>query len=220
MTGLLLRRVDTRPIVRVSVFGWDWPDWTRRHPDKTFGNRFDDPAGDYRVSYMARREVGAYLETLAWARPDPAVAVFAFSPGPGHVPTATAGSVPRSWFAARQRLTGRVSGRFAAIGHSASMSWLRDGAHPLAGAVPIDGSMIRGPVREVTQAISRVVYQHPRAPDGIAYASRHGEDQGCMAVFERGALSSVVTAQVSTGAEPSDPGAVSAMRLLGITVAP
>jgi hypothetical protein len=28
---------------------WQPPDWSRANPDLTFGNRFDDPEGYYRV---------------------------------------------------------------------------------------------------------------------------------------------------------------------------
>jgi hypothetical protein len=52
---------------------WVWPDWSYAGPDGTFGGRFDDPESSYRVLYTASRPLGAYLESMAWARPDPAV---------------------------------------------------------------------------------------------------------------------------------------------------
>lgn len=30
---------------------WAWPGWRYSLPDGTFGNRYDDPAGGYRVLY-------------------------------------------------------------------------------------------------------------------------------------------------------------------------
>ena len=52
---------------------WAWPDWSFVQADGTFGGRWDDPDSTYRSIYASSRRVGAYLETMAWARPDPAV---------------------------------------------------------------------------------------------------------------------------------------------------
>ena len=52
---------------------WDWPDWANVGDDGTFGNRWDDPQGLYRVLYASSVRLGCYLETLARLRPDPAV---------------------------------------------------------------------------------------------------------------------------------------------------
>jgi hypothetical protein len=52
---------------------WAWPDWAYAGEDGTFGNRFDDPAAEYRVLYASTQRVGAFLETLARLRPDPAI---------------------------------------------------------------------------------------------------------------------------------------------------
>jgi hypothetical protein len=41
-----------------------------RGPDGTFGNRFDDPEGTYRVLYASSQRLGCYLETLARFRVD------------------------------------------------------------------------------------------------------------------------------------------------------
>ena len=32
---------------------WAWPDWSYADPGGTFGNRYDDPDGRYRVLYAA-----------------------------------------------------------------------------------------------------------------------------------------------------------------------
>lgn len=65
-TGIL-HRVGRRPDP------WAWPDWSRADPDGTFGNRYDDPRGEYRVLYASSDRRGAYLEVLARYRADPAV---------------------------------------------------------------------------------------------------------------------------------------------------
>jgi hypothetical protein len=49
---------------------WTPPDWSRAQPDGTFGNRFDDPLGNYRVLYAASQRVSCFVETLARFRPD------------------------------------------------------------------------------------------------------------------------------------------------------
>jgi hypothetical protein len=49
---------------------WQPPDWSRASPDGTFGNRFDDPQGNYRVLYAASQELSCYVETLARFRLD------------------------------------------------------------------------------------------------------------------------------------------------------
>ncbi|MQA00994.1 MAG: RES domain-containing protein [Dehalococcoidia bacterium] len=44
---------------------WTWPDWSQAIRDGTFGNRWDDPDGAYRVLYASSSRFGALLETLA-----------------------------------------------------------------------------------------------------------------------------------------------------------
>lgn len=52
---------------------WAWPPWEAQHSDSTFGNRWDDPEGVYRVVYACSELEGAYVEVLSRLRPDPAV---------------------------------------------------------------------------------------------------------------------------------------------------
>ena len=52
---------------------WAWPPWEAQHSDATFGNRWDDPEGNYRVLYAATQLEGAYVEVLSRFRPDPVV---------------------------------------------------------------------------------------------------------------------------------------------------
>jgi len=45
------------PAGRVKRIGrmpdpWAWPPWEAQHSDNTFGNRWDDPEGVYRVVYV------------------------------------------------------------------------------------------------------------------------------------------------------------------------
>ena len=50
---------------------WSVPDWASAGPDGTFGNRFDDPEGMYRVLYASSQRLGCFLETLGRFRVDP-----------------------------------------------------------------------------------------------------------------------------------------------------
>ena len=52
---------------------WAWPGWSQASLDGTFGNRWDDPEGAYRVLYASSTRFGALLDTLARFRPDLAV---------------------------------------------------------------------------------------------------------------------------------------------------
>lgn len=68
----------TRPVGRVTRIGrlpdpWAWPPWEAQHSDNTFGNRWDDPEGMYRVVYACSQLEGAYVEVLSRFRRDPAV---------------------------------------------------------------------------------------------------------------------------------------------------
>ena len=49
---------------------WSPPDWSRALPNGTFGNRFDDPQGNYRVLYAATQRVSCFIEKLERFRPD------------------------------------------------------------------------------------------------------------------------------------------------------
>lgn len=67
-----------RPLARVTRIGrrpnpWAWPPWEAQDSDNTFGNRWDDPEGIYRVLYTCTQLEGAYVEVLSRFRPDPVV---------------------------------------------------------------------------------------------------------------------------------------------------
>jgi hypothetical protein len=52
---------------------WMFPDWAHAGRDGTFGNRWDDANGVYRVLYASNSRLGALVEVLARFRPDPHV---------------------------------------------------------------------------------------------------------------------------------------------------
>ena len=49
---------------------WQPPDWFLAQSDGTFGNRFDDPDGYYRVLYASSQRLACFIETLARFRPE------------------------------------------------------------------------------------------------------------------------------------------------------
>ena len=101
---------------------WQYPDWSRANPDRTFGNRFDDRNGEYRVLYASSVRLGCFLETLAHYRPD--LALYAeLKEIEGEDDFVPAGIVPREWFQGRLMGTATAQGRFADI---ASAEWIAD----------------------------------------------------------------------------------------------
>jgi hypothetical protein len=64
-------KTPTAPIFRLGrpPVPWEPPDWSRAHSDGTFGNRFDDPTGYYRVLYESSQRLSCFIETLARFRP-------------------------------------------------------------------------------------------------------------------------------------------------------
>jgi hypothetical protein len=52
---------------------WAFTDWVYAGKDGTFGGRWDDANGRYRVIYASSQRLGAFLEALAKFRPDPSV---------------------------------------------------------------------------------------------------------------------------------------------------
>jgi hypothetical protein len=163
---------------------WAWPPWSAALRDGTFGNRYDDPDGSYRVLYASSQRVGAFLETLARFRPDlEVVAELERIEGEDELPPA----VPRTWLDGRLIGEATVEGRFVDVGDAASLATLRtalaaDAVHH--GLDEIDGATIRLHVpRALTQQISRYVYEQGSFA-GIRYRSRLGDDVLNWAIFE------------------------------------
>jgi hypothetical protein len=93
----LATRQPSDPVHRLGRAGsvWAWRDWAYAGEDGTFGNRFDDAAGTFRVHYASSQRLGAFLETLARFRPDPHVLAATITEGDrdADYPTITAGLV-------------------------------------------------------------------------------------------------------------------------------
>ena len=208
MTGELVAVAAPKIVYRIgrAPDPWTWPDW-RHATDGTFGNRYDDPQGQYRVLYASSQRAGAFIETLARFRPDPAVVAESIGEDPrdrGHA-TVPPGRVPRSWATDRRIGTARLNGRFCDIGHSASLAHLRSAlAHRLVHYELDDldaaALRLRAP-RGFTQELSRLVFERSdegeRAFDGIRYRSRLGDDIDNWAIFEPAQLHDTTSEPIS-----------------------
>jgi RES domain len=142
-----------RPLHRVArrPDAWAWPDWACAGPDGTFGSRYDDPRGEYRVLYASSDRLGAFVEVLARFRPEPAVLrgldEIELEPGArddGPAP----GRLPRSWLVRRVVGTAQADGPFAALGATRSLRYLRG--------------------RLSSAGRARAVYKHTGAGAGLA----------------------------------------------------
>jgi hypothetical protein len=88
-------READRPLYRIGrkPDAWAWPDWLRVAVDGTFGNRWDDLLGSYRVLYAASTPLGAFVDALARFRPDPLSRDIFFSALRGHLLFRTSSSL-------------------------------------------------------------------------------------------------------------------------------
>lgn len=217
-----------RPVYRLGrrPEPWDWPDWDYQHDDGTFGNRWDDPDGLYRVLYAASQRIGTFLEVLACHRPDPDL-IAELGEIEGETDAVVSGQVPMSRLEARVMGEAALEGRFADIDAVASLAYLRSalaarlGDHELE---DLDASAIKSGKRKFTQEVSRHVYELSdeegrRVYDGVAYASRLGDDQHNWAIFESpdpATNARVIQRGANSEISSSDPDLVEAVRILGL----
>src|ERR1039458_5753060 len=84
---------------------WQPPDWFWGSEDGTFGNRFDDPSGYYRVLYASSQRLFCFIETLARFRPDSVPSSFPKTLPAVHVQSYSEASpernFPKLWWSAR-----------------------------------------------------------------------------------------------------------------------
>lgn len=202
---------------------WAWPDWSYASTDGTFGNRWDDPAGSYRVLYACSQRAGAFVETLSRFRPDlEVIAALAEIEGEedGIPPT----GVPRRWLEGRLIGEAVARGRFADVGDAQSLATLRQELASRAihyGLSDLDAAVIRlSAPRAFTQEVSRFVYEWRDAEGaftGIRYRSRLGDEFLNWAIFEPPAHAESPLAVGSAAAiAPDDPDLAAALRLLGL----
>lgn len=106
---------------------WAWPDWSYADIDGTFGNRFDDPQGIYRVLYASTQRLATFVECLASFRPAPdVIAEFAAIAGDeGDEEPPPAGVVPADWIEARCVGIATLIGVYVDVGHHETLAELR-----------------------------------------------------------------------------------------------
>ena len=115
----------TGPLYRIArpPDPWHWPDWANVGSDGTFGNRWDDPRGVYRVVYASSSPLGAFMEVLARFRPDPhIVAALLEIDGNDSSPSLSPGELEAEWLANRCLGVAHLEGAFVGVGHSASLA--------------------------------------------------------------------------------------------------
>jgi hypothetical protein len=198
---------------------WAWPDWSYAAPDGTFGNRYDDPEGSYRVLYACSQRVGAFLETLARFRPDLEVFAELDRIEGGDEPSPI---VPRTWLDGRLIGEATVEGHFVDVGDTTSLATLRTALAAAAihhGLDEIDAATIRlRAPRAFTQQVSRHVYEQGSFA-GIRYRSRLGHDVLNWAIFEPGPDErSPLAGTLSAAIEADDRDLRAALDLLGLTL--
>jgi hypothetical protein len=228
MSGALETVTAGGPVFRLARAPdpWAWPDWSQAGLDGTFGNRWDDAEGEYRVLYASSTRFGALLETLARFRPDLAV-VAGLREIEGEDDAVPAGTVPREWFERRLMGVADLSGEYAEIGSAASLATIRSQLAAKAlqhGLTDVDAAAIRAAApRAFTQEVSRLVYGSRTAEGeplaGIRYRSRLDDGTDNWAVFEpaRGApapLHALDAEPVRSG----DPDVTRAITVLGLQV--
>jgi len=198
---------------------WAWPDWAYAGEDGTFGNRYDDPASEFRVLYASSDRLTCFLETLARFRPDPHVEAIeiASDPRDAEFPTLPPGHVPAQWTAKRAIGAITVDWVFADIGTRRSLAHLRQElAYQVVrhGVDDLDGAAIRASVpRAFTQEVSRHVYEHADVA-GLRYLSRLGDDGENWAIHEPAPIPAARVVDV----EPDDPDLRVAVELFRLTL--
>ena len=216
------------PVYRLgrSPDPWAWPDWSYASTDGTFGNRWDDAAGSYRVLYACSQRIGAFVETLSRLRPDLEV-VAALTEIEGEEEVVPQGVVPRRWLEGRMIGEAAAQGRFADVGDAESLATLRRELASRAihyGLSDLDAGVIRlSAPRAFTQEVSRFVYEW-RDEDGgfagIRYRSRLGDQFLNWAIFEPPSdAESPIGEAGSHTIEPDDSDLAEALRLLGLKLA-
>lgn len=215
---MLDTKTPTAPLFRLGrkPNPWNPPDWSRAQPDGTFGNRFDDPQGNYRVLYAATQRVSCFVETLARFRPDLSV-IAELQAIAGEDDYGPLGTVPSDWCEPRVMGEATVTGAYADLYSASWVSYLRNALAPdcvALGLEDLDDSVLQqGEPRRLTQLASLKVNE--AGLDGIYYRSRYGHDLENWALFEPFEISSPA---VPIAVRPDDVDLQEACRLLGLRI--
>jgi hypothetical protein len=194
---------------------WSVPDWASAGPDGTFGNRFDDPEGMYRVLYASSQRLGCFLETLGRFRVDPKL-LAELAEIEGEDDYFPIGEVPLEWTEKRMMGVATAGGEYADICSSERISRLRivlAGHLQRFGFDDLDASVLQmAAPRNLTQLVSRVVFSEGLA--GIYYRSKYGHDVENWALFEP----FHINVKDSESIQSDDPDLQRALRLHGLKI--
>ena len=201
---------------------WAIPDWAYAKEDGTFGNRFDDPMGVYRVLYASSQRLGCFIETLARFRVDVSFVADLALMVNGEDDFTAFGTVRRAWLKGRCIGTANVDGEYADIYALEWVSHLRAALAEVAvklGMKDIDLSTLeRAEPRLLTQQASRVAFELGFA--GVFYHSRYGQSLENWAIFEDWTLPNrfPILQPKSQKIAENDPDLLEALRILGLRI--
>jgi hypothetical protein len=119
-------------------------------------NRFDAPAGEFGVLYLARDAHGAFIETF------------------GH-------DTGRTPFVTEAELRSR---ELSVVRASRPLRLVDLRGHGLA-RMGADAALTSGPDYDLVRRWALALHEHPRKPDGILYRARHDPGRSCAAIFDR-----------------------------------
>lgn len=97
-------------------------DWANAGPDGTFGNRWDDPDGIYRVLYASSSRLGAFAEVLSRFRPDLQVVAGLAEIDDAEESPDQPGELDGSWLRNRVIGVADIEGDFVDVGRSRSLA--------------------------------------------------------------------------------------------------
>jgi hypothetical protein len=206
---------------------WAWSGWEWAGSDGRFHGRWDDSQGNFRTVYAGSTLLACLLEVLAGFRPDPTLAVeldgIVEDDDDATIhPTSPAGDISYSWLEPRSAASATMTGRFCAVTAAESIAALRGPfvahAHRL-GLHDFDAAALKdGRSRALTQSVATYLHASTNL-DGVAFASRHGDDLALWAVFERAgdpAVSPTLAAIEHHPLSPESPDLHEAFRMLGL----
>jgi len=201
---------------------WAVPDWAYAKEDRTFGNRFDDPAGVYRVLYASSQRLGCFIETLARFRVDVSFVADLALMENGEDDLTAFGTVRRAWIKGRCIGTANVEGEYADIYALGWVSHLRTALAGVAvklGMKEFDLSSLEpAEPRVLTQQAGRIAFELGYA--GVFYHSRYGHSIENWAIFEDWTMPDrfPIRQPKSQKVAENDHDLLEALRILGLVI--
>ena len=201
---------------------WAVPDWAFAKEDGSFGNRFDDPMGVYRVLYASSQRLGCFIETLARFRVDLSFVADLALMENGEDDFTALGTVRRAWIKGRCIGTANVEGEYADIYALGWVSHLRTALAGIAlklGMKDFDLSSLEpAEPRVLTQQAGRIAFELGYA--GVFYHSRYGHSIENWAIFEDWTMPDrfPIHQPNSRKVAEDDPDLLETLRILGLVI--